>query len=128
VKAIPGFSVSVVFAALLCFAPSTLGQTTIHNKVTSAASDVLLYAPSGFLVFRSAPDGDHRRGGNGGGGNGCGGNGGGDERFSDQGGGNKCEQVPEGGSALMYLLLAGLCCMGGVWLRFRRQIDLRANN
>jgi len=128
VKLIPGFSVWVALAALLCFAPSTLGQTTIHNKVARAGSHVLLYAPSGFFVFRSAPEGDRRRGGNGGGGTGCGGNGDGNERFSDQGGGGKCEQVPEGGSALMYLLLAGLCCSGGMLLRLRRHVGAQANN
>ena len=30
--------------------------------------------------------------------------------------------VPEGGAALGYLLLAGLCCFGAMFLRSRRQI------
>lgn len=32
------------------------------------------------------------------------------------------EVVPEGGAALAYLLLAGLCCFGAMFLRSRRQI------
>jgi hypothetical protein len=31
--------------------------------------------------------------------------------------------VPEGGAAIGYLLLAGLCCFGGMFLRSRRQIS-----
>lgn len=31
--------------------------------------------------------------------------------------------VPEGGMALGYLLLAGLCCFGAVFMRSRRKIS-----
>jgi hypothetical protein len=31
--------------------------------------------------------------------------------------------VPEGGAALGYLFMAGICCFGAVFLRSRRQID-----
>ena len=34
--------------------------------------------------------------------------------------GNKCQQVEEGGSNLVYLLGAGLTCLGAILLRARR--------
>ena len=40
-KLIPGFSSWMIFAAFLCFAPCALGQTSVHNKATGAASHVL---------------------------------------------------------------------------------------
>ncbi len=108
-KLIPGFSAWAIFAALLCFSPCALGQASIHNKATGAASHVLRYAPASFFVFTYAPASDHHRG--------CGDS----ERWSDKGGGGKCQPVPEGGSVLMYLLPAGLCCVGDIFLRFRQR-------
>ncbi len=37
----------------------------------------------------------------------------------------KCAPVPEGGSALMYLLPAGLACLGAIALRSRRKMGAR---
>lgn len=36
--------------------------------------------------------------------------------------------VPEGGTSLMYLLLAGLSCVGAMVLRYRRQAGVRETN
>jgi hypothetical protein len=35
--------------------------------------------------------------------------------------------MPEGGASLMYLLLAGLACLGGMVFRSRRQVSVRQN-
>lgn len=126
----------VTFAAVLCFAPWALGQGTLPNAA-GAGSHVLGYAPSSFFVLTFGPGGGGGKGGGGwnggGGGNGCGGNG--DGGWGGQGwggggngGGGGCQQVPEGGSTSQYLLLAGLCCLGGMLVRFRRQAGEHANN
>ena len=98
-KLILGFSAWMIVAALLCLAPSALGQIAIHNKATGAASHVPRYAPSSVLVFTHAlASNNHPR------------------------------PVPEGGSALMYMLPAGLCCAGGIFLRFRWRVGVHPNN
>ncbi len=134
-KSVARFSASVAFAALLCFAPFAFGQDTLNLR-TDAGNGVLNYAPSAFLTF-AVGHGVHQRpgnfgnGGNGGGNNGWGnggngggwGNGGGGWGNGGNGGGNGGggTQVPEGGTTLMYLSLAGLCCFGAVVFRARRQ-------
>jgi hypothetical protein len=68
-----------------------------------------------------------------GGGNGCGNQGGGGngwgggwgwDGWGGGGGGNNggCTTVPEGGTALLYLAIAGLCCFGAAVVRSRQQI------
>lgn len=112
------FSVLAVFAALLCFAPCAIGQ-----NVTVAGNSVLNHAPSAFLTVGLGPGDHHKDGG------GCGkkgGNGGWEWFFG--GGDNKNKgcgptptaAVPEGGTSLMYLALAGLCCFGAMAYRMRR--------
>jgi hypothetical protein len=75
-------------------------------------------------------NGGYGNGGNGGYGNGGYGNGGnGGGCGSGQGYGNeKCKAMPEGGAALMYLLLAGLSCLGAMFLRSRRQASMPEPN
>jgi len=36
--------------------------------------------------------------------------------------------VPEGGTALMYVLLSGLCCLGVIVFRSRRHASLNETN
>lgn len=119
-KLFSSFSAWVVFAALLCLAPYALGQSTFHNNVKGAGSHFLRHAPSSVFVFTFGPGIDNKGGGNGGGDDkGCGK---GDQEWGRGGnGGRGCKQVPEGGSALMYVLLAVLCCLGGMFLRLLRQ-------
>ena len=133
-KSITRLSVWVAFAALLCFAPSAFGQGTVNTKGTGAGYNLLNNAPSGFLAytfgFGGDPRGGDHHGGNGGGGNGCSNQGSYDNGWG--GGGNNgsggCTSVPEGGTTLMYGLLAGLCCLGAIAFRFRRQAALSETN
>jgi len=112
VKSVAKCSAWVVFAALLCFAPCAFGQGTVHNRVTGAGSNVLRDAPSSFLAFAVGPSNDFwGEGGN----KGCG------DRREDR----DCKAVPEGGTTLTYVLLAGLSCLGAMVLRFRRQAGVR---
>jgi hypothetical protein len=137
-KSLSRSSVWVVFAALLCFASSAFCQSKINVKVANSGNSVLNSAPAGFLAFTFGPGGNHiiggNRGGNNGGNNGGnqGGNGGsqngcGNQGWNDRVGGGRCTQVPEGGTALMYLLLAGLCCAAAMVLR-PQQAEVRQTN
>jgi hypothetical protein len=123
------FSMWAAVAVVLCFAPSVFGQSKVNVKVMNSGSGVLHSAPVGFLALTFGPGGNHGFGGNGGGnnggyggnqGNGGNQNGCGNQGWNDRVGGGKCTQVPEGGTALMYLLLAGLCCAGAMALRPQR--------
>jgi hypothetical protein len=128
-KSAARFSAWAALAALLCFAPCALGQGTGNTKGTQVGNSGLNYAASSFLTFTLTAGGHHKDGdgwggGNGGGGNG-GGNGGGGNGCGNQGGGGGwggggCTPVPEGGNALMYLSLAGICCFGAMIFRLRR--------
>lgn len=42
-----------------------------------------------------------------------------DERVCDQRRDRRCQQVPEGGSAAIYLLGAGITCLGAIAIRSR---------
>jgi hypothetical protein len=121
----------VAFAAVLCFLPSAFGQSPVNSKATGATHSVLSYQPPSFLAFAltsgkdlynnggkggKGNNGGYGNGGNGGYGNG--GNGGGACGYTDAKGG-KCAAVPEGGTPLMYLLLAGLSCVGAMVLRWQ---------
>ncbi len=114
------FSVLVVFAALLCLAPFAVGQ-----GATVAGNSVFNHAPSAFLIVALGPgnfldnNGDKgcRQGDNGG---------------WDWFGGDKkdCKStaVPEGGTSLIYLALAGLSCFGAIVYRTRRQASATGSN
>jgi hypothetical protein len=135
----------VVFAALLCFLPSAFGQSPASRKATSATPSIFNYQPASFLAFALTSGNDlynnngkgnkGNNGGNGNGGYGKGGNGGYGNGGYGNGGkgpvcayGEKCAAVPEGGTPLMYLLLAGLACFGGMVLRSRRQASMPETN
>ncbi|MGA9387139.1 MAG: hypothetical protein WBV63_19125 [Candidatus Sulfotelmatobacter sp.] len=120
----------VFLAGLMCFLPSAFGQSPANAKATSVARSVLNNQPSSLLAFAFTSGHDlynnNGKGGNGGygnggygnGGNGKGGDGnGGTCSYSPSKGGDKCAAVPEGGTPLMYLLLAGLSCLGAMVLR-----------
>jgi hypothetical protein len=112
----------IALAAVVCFAPFALGQSTAHGSVASVRRAV-----PGFLAF--AFDRDHNRGGNNGGGNTCGSQGGnewdkgGKDGWGGGGnnGGGNCQSVPEGGSNLMYLFLASLACFGVLFAQSLRK-------
>jgi hypothetical protein len=124
-KPVARFSVWVLFAGILCFAPSAFSQGPDRHAAV-AGNGVLNLAPSSFLAFTLGPGGrsDDHDGGNGCGNQGGGGWGGGWDGDGWGGGGNGgggCSSVPEGGTALMYLSVAGLCCLGALALRSRKQ-------
>jgi hypothetical protein len=119
---------TVVLAALLCFPSSALAQTSAKAHAGNGISSV---TPSAFFTFTMAIDQkghDHD-----GGGNGCKKDGGGDKADGwggDKGGngGGGCSTVPEGGSALTYLSLAGLCCLGVAFFKSRRSATSEIKN
>ncbi|MFZ0136557.1 MAG: hypothetical protein WAK89_05840 [Candidatus Sulfotelmatobacter sp.] len=126
----------VAFAVLLSCLPCALGQSATNIKATRAAQSVLNYAPPSLFAFAFTSgndlynnNGKGGKGGNGGYGNGGYGNGGngGGCGYSDSKA-EKCAAVPEGGTPLMYLLLAGLSCLGAMVLRSRRQGSMPQTN
>jgi hypothetical protein len=127
-KCVAGLSAWLAFAAVLCFAPSALGQSPLM-RVPVAGFAVSSNATAGFLALTLGPAG--RGGNNQNPGNGCsnqGGPKGWDSRSSSAGadwGAGCSTSVPEGGSALMYLILAALCCVGALRLRSPRQASVR---
>ena len=132
-KSITSFPAWVAFAALLCFAPSAFGQGTSNIKATGSGYTFLNAAPSSFLAFTLGPRAP--RSGNQGANNGCGNQGWADRGWDGWawgGGGNNggggCSSVPEGGTALLYVLLAGLCCAGAIVVRSRRKASLSETN
>ncbi|MFZ0817916.1 MAG: hypothetical protein WAM78_20495 [Candidatus Sulfotelmatobacter sp.] len=92
-KLIGKFSV-VIFAGLLCFATSAFASGFGPGQGNGGGSGCS----------------NHQQQSNGGWGWGGGGNGGGG-----------CTTVPEGGTTLMYVLLAGVGCAGALALRSRRK-------
>jgi len=109
----------VSFAAFLCFLPCASGQSTANLKVTGSGQAVLNVESSNVLAL-ALTKGDHifnndknRKGG-------CG--------SADDTWGGKCAAAPEGGTSLLYLLLAGLSCLGGMVLRSQRQVSMRRPN
>jgi hypothetical protein len=127
-------SALVAFAAFLCVLPSAFGQSPVNNKATSATRTIVNYQPPNLLAFALTSGNDlYNNGGKGGKGNN--GGGGGNNGWNNNGGnggacsysvgkGEKCGTVPEGGTPLMYLLLAGLSCVGAMVLRSRRQASM----
>jgi hypothetical protein len=120
VKPLCRVSVLVFFAAFLCFLPSAFGQNTANSKVTRNGPTVRNFEPSNFLAFALTSGDDFFKDNKVNKDNKCG--------SRDNGWDNKCAKaVPEGGSPLMYLLLAGLACLGGMVLRSRQQVSVRQN-
>lgn len=102
-KSTARFSAWVALAAFLCFAPCALGEGPVHaNKMI-----VGHVGDPGPVNIRSHNDGWGNQGGGGWGGSGN--------------GGGEGVPVPEGGTALGYLALAGLSCFGAMVFRTRRQ-------
>jgi hypothetical protein len=144
VKSLYKLSVLVALLSFLCFLPSAFGQSPTNSRATRATQSVLTYQPPSLLAFALTSGNDlynnngkgnqGNNGGYGNGGNGYG-NGGGSCGF-----GRICAppplppppspyaRVPEGGTPLMYLLLAGLCCFGAMVLRLRRQASMPETN
>ena len=142
-KSIARFSGWVVLTGALCFAPCALGQGGLRHP-SSAGSSFLNHTPASFLAFVFGPGTPHGHGdddggscgnqggggwgGNGWGGGGWGGGGWGGGGWSGSGNGGGCTAMPEGGTALMYLSIAGLCFGGALILRSRRPTGVsRAN-
>jgi len=116
VKSLFRLSGLVSFAALLCFLPCASGQSTANVQVTNSGYTVLNVEPSNFLAF-ALPKGDEFFNNDKNSKGGC-------DSTNDKWGG-KCAAAPEGGTSLMYLLLAGLSCLGGMVLRSQRQVSMR---
>jgi hypothetical protein len=136
INAVTRFSVWVVFAALLCFVPSVFGQDAGNHGVSTAPSVFLTVdhraaAPTRGTAIVRKDDGWGNRGGDGWGGWGGGGNRGGWGGGGNGGGGNGNGggvPVPEGGTTLMYLALASLCCFGAVGFRARQRASVPQSN
>lgn len=112
------FSVLIVFATLFCFAPMALGLSTVSASSGDSGTFLLSHTSSSIfaLTFDSGlgpKNSHHKRGG-------C------DTRDGSWDGG--CSAVPEGGTALVYLSLAGLSCLGAAIFWIRRQARPRAVN
>jgi hypothetical protein len=123
-KSLSRFSAWVVFAVLLGLAPFALGQGSASHK-SAVGNSVLSNASTAFLALTFGPTGDHKGGGNGGG---CNQNTGRNDWWGGGGGnGGGCQTVPEGGTTLMYLSVAGLCCFGAIIFRSRRRSALLAS-
>lgn len=106
----------VSFAVFLCFLPCASGQSTANLKVKDSGHIVLNVEPSNVFAFALTKGDDFFKNDK----NtksGC-------DSPDDKWGG-KCAAVPEGGTSPMYLLLAGLSCIGGLVLRSRRPMSLR---
>jgi hypothetical protein len=119
VKSLYRVSFLASFAAFLCFLPCASGQSTANLKITGSRHAALNVEPSNVLAL-ALTKGDSFFNNNKNGKGGC------DSRDDKWGG--KCQAVPEGGMPLMYLLLAGLSCLGGMVLRSRRQASMRQTN
>jgi hypothetical protein len=135
----------VAFAALLCFLPSAFGQSPANSKATGPTHRIVNYQMPNLLAFaltsgKDLYDNKGNKGNNGGNGNGGYGNGGNGGYGNGGNGGGSCgygkictppspnAHIPEGGAPLMYLLLAGLACLGAMFLRSRRQASISQIN
>jgi hypothetical protein len=122
-KSFSRLSAGVFLAGVLCFAPGAFGQGSSRHQ-----------AASGFLAFSIAPHSNHHRAADhDGGGNGCGNQGGGGwgwdgDGWGGGGNGGGCTPVPEGGTALAYLSIAGFCCLGAAIARSRRPVGASEAN
>ena len=96
-------SLRLVLVILFCFAPGAFAQGRTNSLIASHVSDVASYTFTSTFLFNPIDKGEDNN------------------KKCDPRGRNKCAAVPEGGSALMYLLLASLTCSGAMVLRSRRQ-------
>jgi len=97
------FSLWLVLATLFCFAPGAFAQGRTNPLVASHVRSVTSYTFTSTFLFNPIGKGQDNN-------NKC-----------DPHGRNKCAAVPEGGSALIYVVLASLTCLGAMVLRSRRQ-------
>jgi hypothetical protein len=131
-KSVSRFSAGMALAALLAFAPGAFAASA-HSR--NAAAGILNPAPAAVLIFAADPGNNIRRGDVVNGNDSCYGNQGwGNDNWGWGGGGwggnggGGCSSVPEGGSGLAYLALAGLCCAGAIGLKLRRRTLTQAVN
>jgi|ERR1035438_2683943 hypothetical protein len=97
------FSLWLVLATLFCcFAPGAFAQGRTNPLLASHVRTVSSYTFTSTFIFDPIDKGEDKN------------------RKGDPHGHNKHAAVPEGGSALMYLLLASLTCFGAMVLRSRR--------
>jgi len=106
------FSALALFAALLCFAPSLLGQGTLNGQA-GGGNAVFSQTSMGVLVLAVEPIGKNNSANNG-----CSGN-------SNR---RDCRAVPEGGATIAYLGLAGFCCFAAVIYTLRRRGQISQTN
>jgi hypothetical protein len=121
---------TVAFAALLLFASCAFAQDTLHG---TTGSSLISHTPSAFLTLTLGLGDNQGNNGNKGNGNGCTSTSNKNQDgwgFWGLGGGNNggCTTVPEGGTTLTYLSLAGLCCLGALVFRPRRSAALETRN
>jgi len=117
-KSTTRYLVPIVFATLFCFAPVALGLSTVNAHSGDGGTLLLGHTSSSIFAhtFGSGlgPKDSHHKGG------GC------ESRDRSWDGG--CGAVPEGGTALVYLSLAGLSCLGAAIFWVRRQARPRQVN
>jgi hypothetical protein len=94
----------LVLATLLCFAPGAFAQGRTNPLLASQVRNVTSYAFTSTFIIDPIDKGEDKH-----------------HKWCESDRGKKCAAVPEGGSALMYLLLASLTCFGAMVLRSRRQ-------
>jgi|SRR5579872_1606396 len=123
-KSVGKFS-AMALVALLFLSLSSFGQATIQVNQPNSGLNILSQAPTALVTLTFVSGRDKKGHDHDGGGNGCGNNGGGwggdDDRWGGGGNGGGCSPVPEGGSALTYLSLAGLFCVGSIVLVSRKR-------
>ena len=95
------FSMWLVLATLFCFAPGAVAQSRTNPLRASHVRSVTSYAFTSTFLFDPLDKGEDKK-----------------HKCHPH---EECAAVPEGGSALMYLLLASLTCFGAMVLRSRRQ-------
>jgi hypothetical protein len=103
------FSLWLVLATLFCFAPGAFAQGRTNPLLASHVRNVTSYSFTSTILFDPIDNGRNKK------------------PACDPHGPHKCAAVPEGGSALMYLLLASLTCFGAMVLRSRRQVRARGS-
>jgi hypothetical protein len=103
------FSLWLVLATLFCFAPGAFAQGRTNPVLASHVRNVTSYAFTSTFLFKPIDNGKNKN------------------HPCDPRGPNRCAAVPEGGSALTYLLLASLTCFGAMVLRSRRQVRARGS-
>src|ERR1700733_11658399 len=110
-KSLAKFSLWVVLATLFCFAPGAFAQGRTNPLLASHVRNVTSYSFTSTILFDPIDKGEDNN----------------HKCNPHSNGRNKCAAVPEGGSALMYLLLASLTCFGAMVLRSRRQVRAKGS-